>query len=91
MKQSSAFDDEPQFTIEIGDRGRLVLPSLVRRQLGLEKGDELILTVAEDSIIKLSSRKHLAAKFRGRYKHLSSKASMVDELIAQRKKEATSE
>jgi AbrB family looped-hinge helix DNA binding protein len=69
MKQLFDSDNNSQFTVELGDRGRLVLPAPVRNYLGLKEGDELILTVSEDAIIQLSSRKHLASKFRGLYKN----------------------
>lgn len=91
MTQSEQFHSLSQFTVEIGARGRLVLPAQVRRYLGIEEGDELILTVDDARMIRLCSRKHLASKLRGIYKDLSSKRSMVDELIADRRQEGESE
>jgi len=85
------FNTVVQFTTEMDARGRLVLPKLVRKHLNLKAKDEVILTMGKDPVVQLSSRKHLAAKFRGQYKHLSAKNSMVTELLAERKKEARNE
>jgi len=80
-----------QFVADVDARGRLVLPAPVRRHLNLEIGDEVILTVGKDAMVQLSTRKRLASKFRGLYQSHSSKSSMVDELIAERRKEAAKE
>jgi AbrB family looped-hinge helix DNA binding protein len=80
-----------QFVADVDSRGRLVLPTPVRRHLNLEKGDEVILTIGSASMVQISSRKALAAKFRGLYQRHSSKSSMVEELIAERRKEAGKE
>jgi AbrB family looped-hinge helix DNA binding protein len=91
MKETPDPEVGKQFTVELGDRGRVVLPAPVRRQLGLREGDELILTVAEGSIIQLASRRRLARKFRGVYQRLASRKSLVNELILGRRKEDSRE
>jgi bifunctional DNA-binding transcriptional regulator/antitoxin component of YhaV-PrlF toxin-antitoxin module len=77
-----------QFIADVDARGRLVLPGPVRRHLNLAKGDGVILTISKDSVVQLCSRKGVAAKFRGLYQRHSSKSSMVDELIVERRQEA---
>lgn len=84
-------DTASQFTVEVDARGRLVLPAAVRRHLSLKGRGEVILTVDKSAVVQLSSRRRLAAKLKGVYKHLSSKGSMVDELIAERRKEGARE
>jgi AbrB family looped-hinge helix DNA binding protein len=81
-------EQQSQFIAQVDNRGRLVLPALVRQHLELKGGDEVVLTLSEDPVVQLSSRKRLAAKFRGLYKQKSAKASMVDELIAERRRDA---
>jgi AbrB family looped-hinge helix DNA binding protein len=90
-KHDSSQTQHLEFAVEIGARGRLVLPVAVRRFLALQEGDKLILTIGEDGIIRLASNKSLATRYRGAYKHLSSKRSLVDELIADRRREAANE
>lgn len=80
-----------QYTLEVDARGRLVLPAKVRQHLNLEKGDQVVLTVSDSPTVQLASRKRLATKLRGIYKHVSTNGSMVEELIAERRKEAASE
>jgi AbrB family looped-hinge helix DNA binding protein len=91
MTHTDASEPMRDFTVEIGERGRIVLPAAIRRQLGLAEGDELIVSVLPDKTIRLTSRKTVAANFRGAYKRLSATKSLVDELIADRRKEAKNE
>jgi bifunctional DNA-binding transcriptional regulator/antitoxin component of YhaV-PrlF toxin-antitoxin module len=91
MRQSKKSIHAAQFNIELGQRGRLVLPALLRKQLGIEAGDQLILAMDDYNSVRLTTRKALAAKFRGKYKSSASKSSLVDELIAERRLEAAKE
>lgn len=78
-------------TIVIHDRGRVVLPAALRRSLGLRPGDELIAEVEADRSLRLTPRQVLAQRDRGAFAHLAGKTSLVDELIAERRKEAARE
>lgn len=91
MRQPSDLKHTEQFTVQLGERGRMVLPALIRHRLGLREGDELILTVAGDFIIQLASRRYLARRFKGIYQRPSSKKSVVNEFIAERRREAKHE
>lgn len=77
-------------TVKMGDRGRLVIPAEVRRNLGLKAGDELRIeeTDGELRVLPLATR---VRRLRGAYKHLAPGRSLADELIAERREEARRE
>lgn len=82
---------EETYTLTVGDRGRLVLPAPVRKELGLKKGDRVSLKVGADGEMRLISLREVARRFRGAYAHLAPGRSLVDELIAERREEARRE
>jgi AbrB family looped-hinge helix DNA binding protein len=85
--------DQPlqQYTIQAGDRGRLVLPASLRKQIGLETGDRFVITVEPDHSLRLVNLKHQVQKAEGLFKDLAPGISLADELIAERRAEAIQE
>ncbi|MBA2691773.1 MAG: AbrB/MazE/SpoVT family DNA-binding domain-containing protein [Rubrobacter sp.] len=83
--------EKKEETCTVGDRGRLVLPASVRRELGLKKGDRVSLKVNADGEMRIISLREVARRFRGAYAHLAPGRSLVDELIAERREEARRE
>lgn len=79
------------FPIQIGDRGRLVLPAKVRKRLNLRPGDELLLMVEPDGSLRLTNAQQAVRETRGLYRARARHRSLVDELIADRRKEARRE
>jgi AbrB family looped-hinge helix DNA binding protein len=76
--------------VKLGPQGRLVIPAAVRRRLGLAPGDEMTLRVEEERLV-LEPRAAAAARAQGMFKDLSTEASVVDELIEERRSEARRE
>ncbi len=76
--------------IRDGPQGRVVIPAPVRRRLGIATGDELTLVV-EDERMLIERRATAAARAHGMFQHLDTGASVVDELIAERREEARRE
>jgi len=75
--------------VVIGDRGRLVLPADVRAELGLEQGSRLLLDTHADGSLRLRPYQSVAEGGRGMLSDLApSDASMVDELLDERRREA---
>lgn len=76
---------------KIAGGGRLVIPAELRRELGLEIGDEVIVRV-EDNELRILTRgeavKRAQAKVR---RHVKGSRSLVDELSAERRAEAKRE
>lgn len=75
--------------IVVGDRGRVVLPSRVRTELGLEPGSRLLLSTEKDGSLRLRPYRSVADQNRGMLAGLAPAGkSMVDELLAERRREA---
>jgi AbrB family looped-hinge helix DNA binding protein len=78
-------------SIHLGAKGRLVLPAPVRKQLELEEGDRLVLTIEADGRLSVVSFKEQARKCRGLLREAAPGRSLADELIAERRVEAARE
>jgi AbrB family looped-hinge helix DNA binding protein len=77
--------------ITVGDRGRLVLPSSVRSELGLTPGTRMLLSTEPDGSIRLRPYRIVADQSRGLFADLAQHGSLVDELVAERRAEAKRE
>ncbi|UFP97013.1 AbrB/MazE/SpoVT family DNA-binding domain-containing protein [Gloeobacter morelensis] len=78
-------------TLNLGARGRLVLPAAVREQLGLREGDRLVLTVQPDGSLRLVGLRAQVTKLQGLYKNTSPGADWAGALIEERRLEARQE
>lgn len=83
--------DPKRYEVQMGARGRLVLPAPARRQLGLEKGSRLLVSVDEPGVLKLTSSGAAAKSCLGILRSKTGDRSLVDELIAERRKAAENE
>lgn len=81
---------EQSTAIRLGDRGRLVIPAAIRRQLGVERGDVLVASV-EGARLVLEPRAAALGRLRERLTAIPAGVSLVDELIAERRVEARRE
>ena len=79
------------FPIQLGDRGRLVLPAEIRKRLNLHEGDELLVTVQGDGSLRLTSPRQVVRETRGLYRAKAGRRSLADELIADRRAEVKRE
>jgi AbrB family looped-hinge helix DNA binding protein len=78
--------------IVVGDRGRVVLPADVRSALGLKTGSRLLLSTESDGSLWLRPYRSVADQGRGMLASLAPEGeSMVDELLAERRREAAGE
>lgn len=69
--------------------GRVVIPASIRQALGLELGEEILLFVEDDELRMTSARKRAERAQRLFKKYVGGDGpNMVDELIADRRKEA---
>ena len=80
-----------QSTGRIDKTGRLVIPSRIRKDTGLQPGSEVIVT-AEAGELRVYTREHALRKLQEFARGLVSPgSSVVGELIADRRKEAAGE
>ena len=75
-------------TVVLGRQGRIVIPADVRSALGLTAGDKLHLHVAGQRLVLERPRDAVAA-LRGLAAEVPSNRSLVDELLDERRREAT--
>jgi len=75
-------------TVVLGRQGRIVIPAAVRSALGLTAGDKLHLHVAGQRLV-LERPQDAVAALRGLATEVPSNRSLVDELLDERRREAT--
>jgi AbrB family looped-hinge helix DNA binding protein len=76
--------------VQLGERGRLVLPAPLRRVLDLETGDQLVLEL-EGPAVRLTPARTVVGRFRGAFRGRYGERSLADELLAERREEAALE
>lgn len=75
----------------IGEGGRLVIPAAVRKAMGIEPGDEVSLTLEDAELRIISTRKAIERAQALVRKYVPEGVSLVDELIRERREEASRE
>ena len=75
-------------SVRVGPKGRVVIPAEIRQELQIGEGSELVAMV-DDGAVVLMSRSVAKARLRGMF--ASVRTSLADELIADRRREATDE
>jgi AbrB family looped-hinge helix DNA binding protein len=76
-----------RFSLVLGARGRIVLPAKVRKRLGIEEGDALVLVVEDGGRVSISSLRDRARKCRGLFSGSAPGRSPAAELLDERAKE----
>ncbi len=75
----------------VNENGRVVIPSSFRKALGIEIGDEVVLRVEDEELrITTQQRRVQRAQQRAR-KYVKPGTSLVDELLAERRRAARRE
>jgi AbrB family looped-hinge helix DNA binding protein len=77
--------------LRLGENGRVVIPAQVRKELGVEAGSELFLE-RQDHGYRLTTRRQRIEEAQKRIRrYIKPGTNAVDELIAERRKEAARE
>jgi AbrB family looped-hinge helix DNA binding protein len=71
--------------LRISENGRVVIPASFRKALGVKAGDELVLRVEDDELRITTLKRRLQRAQRLVRQHVKPSASLVDELIAERR------
>jgi len=77
-----------ELSIAVGQNGRVVIPASIRQQVGIETGQHLLIRLEGDKII-LEKTTGILNKLQQRFQNI--KGSLSDELIEERRVEATRE
>ena len=80
-------DSSHTYAVRLRERGRLVLPAELRRQAGLQTGDELVASLL-DGDVRLVGRRELARRARGSLLRAATGRDLVAELLAERRADA---
>ena len=81
----------PEIRLRVTDNGRIVIPAVFRKALGIEVGDEVVLRVQDNELrITTQQRRIQQAQQRTR-QHLKPGTSLVAELLAERREAARNE
>ncbi|MDM7324086.1 MAG: AbrB/MazE/SpoVT family DNA-binding domain-containing protein [Thermus sp.] len=83
--------EKTHFTVQLGSKGRVVLPAEVREALGLKEGERLLLRQGPEGTLELVSFRQIARRARGLWRNLAPGESLVEELIRDRREEARRE
>ncbi len=77
--------------VRVNENGRVVIPASFRQALGIKAGDEVVLRV-EDDELRITTMKHRIERARRLVRrHIKPGTSLVDDLIAERRKAAKRE
>lgn len=74
--------------VRLGAGGRVIIPSALRKAMGIKVGDELIATVDEDGMRMTTIQQAVARAQRLVRQYVPAGTSLADELIAERRAEA---
>ena len=82
---------EPWTRVEVGEKGRLVIPAAMRDELGIKPGDSVELRI-EDHELRISTRRARIRRAQERVRQFVPEGvSLADELIAERREAAKHE
>lgn len=77
-------------TVTVGPQGRLVIPSDIRREMGIGPGD-VLLAIVEGERLVFEKREAVLKRLLQRFERVPAEVSLADELIAERRSEGRRE
>lgn len=77
--------------IQVGDKGRILIPSAYRRALGIQVGDELVLTLCDNELRAVSRAEALRRIQDEIAARVPADRLLSEELLAERRAEAARE
>ena len=81
----------PATLAKLGENGRVVIPAPFRKALGLRAGDEVLLELGDDEVRVLPANAAVARAQRLVRKYIAPDVKLVDDLIADRRKDSERE
>jgi AbrB family looped-hinge helix DNA binding protein len=75
-------------TVEVGPKGRVVIPAAIRHELGIGQGSQLVAMV-EDGAVVLLPRSEVRRRLRGLFAGIGT--SLSAELLGERRRDAQRE
>lgn len=75
----------------IGKGGRVVIPAEVRRRMGVQEGDDVVLRLEGEELRIFTPRQAVRSAQARVRRYVPAGVSLVDELLAERRREAADE
>ena len=91
LRPASGTKQTMRATLRVADGGRIVLPAAVRKQLGIEIGAKVVITVTGDEATLMSRQAALRRAQEIVRRYIPPGVSLSEELMAERKLEAERE
>lgn len=83
-------ENSSMLELQVGPQGRVVIPASLRRVWPLQTGETLVAYLQDDRLV-LEKPSAIAQRAQGRFRALQGKASLADELIADRRREVAAD
>jgi AbrB family looped-hinge helix DNA binding protein len=83
-------DNTPAVDVSLGRQGRLVIPASLRRSLGLEEGDRLVVRQEANRLV-IEKPEQIKQRLKARFAQVPAERSLADELISERREEGRRE
>ena len=80
-----------QTRMRVGQNGRMVIPAAFRRAMGIEVGDEILLRMEDDELRITTQQRRIRRAQRRAQRYLKPGASLVEELLSERREAAGNE
>ncbi|MGB7556799.1 MAG: AbrB/MazE/SpoVT family DNA-binding domain-containing protein [Candidatus Korobacteraceae bacterium] len=77
--------------VRVNENGRIVIPAAFRKALGIEAGDEVVLSIQDDELRITTQQRRIQRARRRARQYVKSGTSLVDELLAERREAAKNE
>jgi AbrB family looped-hinge helix DNA binding protein len=77
--------------VRVNENGRVVIPAAFRKALGIEAGDEVVLSIQDDELRITTQQRRIQRAQRRARQYLKLSTSLVDELLAERREAAKNE
>jgi AbrB family looped-hinge helix DNA binding protein len=75
----------------VNENGRVVIPAAFRKAMGINAGDEVVLRIEDDELRISTLKRRIERAQRLVRQHVKPGSSLVDELIAERRRAAKRE
>lgn len=75
----------------VNENGRVVIPASFRKALGIQVGDEVVLRIEDDELRITTQQRNIQRAQRRARQYLKRGTSLVDELLAERRRAARNE
>ena len=72
--------------MRVNQNGRVVIPALFRKRLGIRPGEEVVLRIEGDELRITTVKKNIERAQRLVRKHVKAQTSLADELIRERRR-----